>query len=111
MSKLMPWGGTYKVTADIGFVAGFTLDDTDGYGSLDNPLASLYASGVGVDITEDVQEIRIERGRSDQLQEFSASTCTIILGDYARKYDPVNTASPYFNTVTGTSGVTIRRIV
>lgn len=111
MSKLMPWGGTYKVTAEIGFNAGFTLDDTDGYGALDNPLASLYASGVGVDITEDVQEIRIERGRSDQLQEFSAGTCVITLGDYSRKYDPVNTASPYYNTVTETSGVTIRRVV
>ena len=111
MSKLMPWGGTYKVTAEIGFNAGFTLDDTAGYGSLDDPLASLYASGVGVDITEDVQEIRIERGRSDQLQEFSASTCTLTLTDLARKYDPVNTASPYYNTVTGTSGVTIRRVV
>jgi len=111
MSKLMPWGGTYKVTAEIGFNAGFTLDNTEGYGTLDNPYASLYAAGVGVDITEDVQEIRIERGRSDQLQEFSASTCSITLGDYYRKYDPVNTTSPYYNTVTGTSGVTIRRIV
>lgn len=111
MSKLMPWGGTYKVTAEIGFNAGFTLDNTEGYGTLDDPYASLYAEGIGVDITEDVQEIRVERGRSDQLQEFSASTCVITLGDYARKYDPVNTASPYYNTVTGTSGVTIRRIV
>jgi len=111
MSKLMPWGGTYKVTADIGFSAGFTLDDTAGYGTLDDPYCTLYASGIGVDITEDVQEIRIERGRSDQLQEFSASTCSIILGDYSRKYDPVNTASPYYNTVTQTSGVTIRRTV
>jgi len=107
----MPWGGTYKVTAEIGFNAGFTLDDTDGYGTLDDPLCTIYASGVGVDITEDVQEIRIERGRSDQLQEFSASTCSITLGDYSRKYDPENTASPYYNSVSGTSGVTIRRVV
>jgi hypothetical protein len=33
------------------------------------------------------------------------------LGDYTRKYDPENTASPYYNTVTQTSGVTIRRVV
>lgn len=107
----MPWGGTYKVTADIGFIAGFKLDATDGYGTLDDPLAALYASGVGVDITEDVQEITINRGRQTQLDDFSAATCSILLYDQTRKYDPVNTASPYYNTTTGTSGVTIRRTV
>lgn len=107
----MPWGGTYKVTADIGFIAGFKLDATDGYGTLDDPLAALYASGVGVDITEDVQEITINRGRQTQLDDFSAATCSILLYDQTRKYDPVNTASPYYNTTTGTSGVTIRRTI
>lgn len=107
----MPWGGTYKVTADIGFNAGFELDNTEGYGTLDDPLCSLYADGVGVDITEDVQEITINRGRQTQLDEFSAGTCTITLYDQTRKYDPVNTLSPYYNTVTGTSGVTIRRTI
>lgn len=111
MSQLLPWGGTYKVTAEIGFAAGFTLDNTEGYGALDNPYATLYDTNIGVDITQDVQEIKIERGRSDQLQEFSASTCSVTLGDYSRKYDPVNTLSPYYNTVTLTSGVTIRRII
>lgn len=107
----MPWGGTYKVTADIGFIAGFKLDDTEGYGTLDDPLCALYAEGVGVDITEDVQEIIVNRGRQTQLDEFSAGTCSIVLYDQTRKYDPVNTDSPYYNTTTGTSGVTIRRIV
>ena len=111
MSKTLPWGGTYKVTADIGFIAGFKLDDTEGYGTLDDPLAALYASGVGVDITEDVQEISITRGRQTQLDDFSAGTCSILLYDQTRKYDPVNTDSPYFNTTTNTSGVTIRRLV
>jgi len=109
MSKLMPWGGTYKVTAEIGFIAGMELDATDGYGTLDDPLCALYDSGVGVDITEDVQEINITRGRQTQLDEFSAATCSVVLYDQARKYDPVNTDSPYYNTTEGTSGVTIRR--
>ena len=111
MSKTLPWGGTYKVTADIGFIAGFKLDNTEGYGTLDDPLAALYASGVGVDITEDVQEISITRGRQTQLDDFSAGTCSILLYDQTRKYDPVNTDSPYYNTTTGTSGVTIRRLI
>lgn len=109
MSKVMPWGGTYKVTAEIGFIAGMELDATDGYGTLDNPLCALYADGVGVDITEDVQEIRITRGRQTQLDEFSAGTCSILLYDQTRKYDPVNTSSIYYNSTAGTSGVTIRR--
>ena len=111
MAKLMPWGGTYKVTADIGFASGFQLDDTTGYATLDDPLCVLYVAGLGVDITEDVQEIQIVRGRADQLEEFTAGTCVIKLIDQSRKYDPVNTSSPYFNTVAGTSGVTIRRQV
>lgn len=111
MSRTMPWGGTYKVTADIGFIAGFELDNTEGYGTLDDPLAALYDTGVGVDITEDVQEISINRGRSTQLDEFSAGTCTIVLYDQTRKYDPVNTASPYYDPLLGTSGVTIRRTI
>lgn len=109
MTRLMPWGGTYKVTAEIGFAAGFQLDNTDGYGTLDNPLCVVYDPTVGVDITEDVQEITINRGRQTQLDDFSAGTCSVVLYDQQRKYDPVNTASPYFNPFTGTSGVTIRR--
>ena len=111
MSRTMPWGGVYKVTADIGFIAGFELDNTEGYGTLDDPLAVLYDTGVGVDITEDVQEITINRGRSTQLDEFSAGTCAITLYDQTRKYDPVNTDSPYYDPLLGTSGVTIRREV
>jgi len=109
MSKLMPWGGTYKVTAEIGFAAGFQLDDTDGYGTLDDPLCVVFDPTVGVDITEDVQEITINRGRQTQMDEFSAGTCSVVLYDQARKYDPVNTASPYYNPLSETSGVTIRR--
>lgn len=109
MSRTLPWGGVYKVTADIGFIAGFELDNTEGYGTLDDPFAALYDTGVGVDITEDVQEITINRGRSTQLDEFSAGTCSITLLDQTRKYDPVNISSPYYDPLLGTSGVTIRR--
>lgn len=142
MSKLMPWGSTYKVTADIGFAVGFEIapidgwtldsatkgildnalsflygpavpvtDPTGGYATLDDPLCVLYGSGVGVDITEYVQEISINRGRQDQLQEFSAGTASIILYDQTRAFDPVNTASPFYDPITGSSGVTLRRIV
>lgn len=111
MSRTMPWGGVYKVTADIGVPFGLTLDDITGFGELDDPLATLYGSGVGIDITEDVQEITINRGRQTQLDQFSAGTCTITLFDQLRKYDPANTISPYYNPSTQTSGVTIRRSV
>lgn len=107
----MPWGGTYTVTADIGFFAGMRLDDTDGYATLGDPLCKLYDNIVDVDITDDVQEVVITRGRTDPLSDFNAATCVISLIDSERKYDPVNTASPYYNATTGTSGVTIRRTV
>lgn len=107
MSVTMPWGGTYTVLMEVGFlVRKFTLDTStlDGNDVLDGTLA-------GVDVTEYVKEIQINRGRTDSLQDFTAGTCSIMLNNNDRRFDPTNTASPYIDPATNLSGVVPRRKV
>ena len=103
----MPWGGTYTVLMEVGFIVReFTLDTStlDGTDVLDGTLE-------GVDVSAYVQEIRISRGRTDNLQDFSAGTCTVVLNNNDRRFDPSNTASPYVDPATSLSGVVPRRKV
>lgn len=101
----MAWGGTYTVLLEVGFlVRKFTLDTSalDGTDVLDGTLE-------GVDATQYVQEINIVRGRSDVLQDFSAGRATLVLNNNDRRFDPLNTASPYVDPATVKSGVVPRR--
>ena len=59
-----------------------------GFGPYDpEPLAMDW-----VDITSDVMEIHTVRGRQAEFENFTAGTCSIILYDENRTYDPLNTA-------------------
>lgn len=49
-----------------------------------------------VDISHDVESVSISRGRSRQLEQFKAGTCTITVVDLTRKYDPTNQDSDYY---------------
>lgn len=103
----MPWGGTYTVILQVGFIVReFKLDSStlNGTDVLDGTLE-------GVDVTEFVQEISITRGRTDSLQDFNASTCTIVLNNNDRRFDPTNLSSPYIDPLTNLSGVVPRRRV
>lgn len=107
MAITMAWGGTYTVLLEVGFVVReFTLDTSlmDGTDVLDGTLE-------GIDATEWVQEISINRGRSDVLQDFTAGRCVVVLNNNDRRFDPLNTASPYVDPSTGESGVVPRRKV
>lgn len=107
MSVTMAWGGSYTVLMEVGYLSSFfTLDSSllDGADYLDGVL-------LPIDVTQYVESIDISRGRSDQLQDFSAGTCSIVLNNNDRRFDPVNTTSPYVNPATLQSGVTPRRKV
>lgn len=110
MATTMAWGEQIEVFMELGFpVDYFTLDDPvfgalDGAGYLDGTL-------IGDDIAQYVQEITINRGRSDQFQTFNAGTATIVLLNNDRRFDPINSSSPYWNPATNKSGVTPRRKV
>lgn len=74
---------------------GFTLDHTE-KGVLNNPYYLLDGYLVFVDVTSDVQRVTVNRGRSRELDQYSAGTATIELKNKERKYDPLNTASAYY---------------
>lgn len=109
MATTMPWGEEITVLMELGFrVNGFTLDSAE-LGVLDTGV--LDGSLDGDDVSEYCQNIRISRGRPDQLQQFNAGTCVIDLNNNDRRFDPINEDSPYWNPATGKSGVTPRRKV
>lgn len=86
-----------SATAPVNF---FTLDDSV-RGVLNN--ASYVLGGdVLVDVTNDVRSIQIRRGRSRQLERFTAGNANVALNNFgasARKYDPMNTAGPYYGSL------------
>lgn len=109
MATTMPWGEEITVLMELGFlVNGFTLDSAE-LGVLDTGV--LDGTLEGDDVSEFCQDIRITRGRPDQLQQFNAGTCTINLNNNDRRFDPINEDSPYWNPTTNKSGVTPRRKV
>lgn len=82
------------VTTPVNF---FTLDDAV-RGVLDNT-AYVLGGDTLVDVTSDVRSVQIKRGRSRQLDRFTAGNANITLNNRTRKYDPLNTASPYYGSL------------
>ena len=94
---------------ELGFpVNPFTLDDAE-LGVLD--VNHLDGTLLGDDVAEYVTDLNINRGRSDQLSSFSAGTATISVINNDRRFDPINTASPYYDPTSGRSGIQPRRKV
>lgn len=109
MPTTLPWGESLTVLMELGFpVNEFTLDSAT-LGVLDEDF--LDGTLLGDDVSALVKSISITRGRSDQLQQFTAGTCSIILNNNDRRFDPINESSPYWNPLTNKSGVTPRRKV
>lgn len=77
----------------------FTLDDSQ-KGVLNNPFYLLEGHLEFEDVTSDVQNLSVSRGRSRQLDQYSAGVATVNFISSTRKYDPLNTASPYYPYVT-----------
>ena len=92
----------FQTTANFG--QPFQLDDAV-YGLLDTgTLGGIQFA----DLTTMVQSVNITRGRSRQLQEFNAGTATVSFWNKSRALDPLNTASPYWNTSANTTGIVPR---
>lgn len=105
----MAWGEDIQIFMELGFpVNPFTLDDAV-LGVLDED----YLDGtlIGDDVSAYAQEVSISRGRSDQLQNFTAGTFSVRLLNRDRRFDPINESSPYWNSTLGVSGVAPRRKV
>lgn len=110
MTISLPFGETVQVILDIGYaVDEFTLDDAT-YGQLDGA-GKLDGTTEGADVSAYVQEIEIGRGRTDELGTFETGTASIVLLNNDRRFDPINTASPYYDPVDQRSGIQPRRAV
>ena len=92
----------FQTTANFG--QPFQLDDAV-YGVLDTgTLGGIQFA----DLTTLVQSVNINRGRSRQLQEFNTGTATVSFWNKSRALDPLNTASPYWNTNANMTGIVPR---
>jgi len=82
------------VRVRLGFTPNtFTLDDLV-RGILDS--GQLGGAVTLTDVTADVQNIAISRGRSKDLDSFFTGSCGIKLLNNSRKYENTNTSSPYY---------------
>jgi len=107
MATTLVFGEQITVLAELGFIVReFKLDTSllDGDDVLDGTLD-------GIDISPYIRALSINRGRSDVRSSFRAGTCTISLNNNDRRFDPINTSSPYYDITTNRSGVTPRRLV
>jgi len=74
----------------------FTIGDAK-YGVLGTgTLASSTTPEPTVDLTPDVRQIRITRGRNLMRDTYEAGTCTVRVLDPLSYFNPQNTSSPYF---------------
>jgi len=109
MATVLPWGESLTVLMELGFpVDPFTLDSAT-LGLLNQNL--LDGDSSGDDVSDVTQQVTINRGRQDQLANFSAGNCSITLLNNDRRFDPTNQSSPYYDITLGQSGVTPRRKV
>ena len=110
MATTLASGESIAVLCELGFeVNYFTLDDAT-LGQLDTG-GYLDGTLLGDDVSPYIQQLSITRGRTDPLSNFNAGTCTIVLNNNDRRFDPINQASPYYDATAGRSGVTPRRKV
>jgi hypothetical protein len=68
------------------------------------------ASPTWVDVTSYVREITTRRGRRDEFQDFGSGTATVVLDNRDRRFDPLNTASPYNGQLTPRRQIRIRAV-
>lgn len=109
MATTLAWGETLTILMELGFAVNpFTLDDA-GLGVLD--VDFLEGTLLGDDVSDVAQQVNINRGRQDQLQQFSAGTCSVTLLNNDRRFDPTNEDSPYWDATLNRSGVSPRRKV
>jgi hypothetical protein len=95
MPKTLKWGQEYSVLLDVGAIAdAFTLSTHHFW----TAQMCLDGSTDFVDATEYVLAVAVQRGRTNQTDQFSPGTCRVLADDRAsgRLFDPANTASTYY---------------
>jgi hypothetical protein len=91
MSELLFDG--MSLTVEVGF------STSGGSGTIpnaSNPLSSI----VWTDITEFVRSVSTSRGRSTELDDYSAGSAQIVLDNRTRRFDPGYASGPYYGSLT-----------
>jgi hypothetical protein len=90
---------TVEIGFDLSALGGpfFILDDPV-QGVLDNTDYTLGGT-LFYDVTEYVRSVSVRRGKSRQLDRFTAGGASIELNNNSRAFDPENTASPFFGQI------------
>jgi hypothetical protein len=104
MATVLKSGEQIQVFIDVGATVDAFILDTSQLNGID-----VLDGNAFDDVAEYVQSLSIARGRSSQLDQFSAGRCTITLLNNDRRFDPINELSPYWNIATSSSGFTPRR--
>lgn len=91
---------SFDFTSGATFGYPFTIGDAK-YGKLGTgTLASTTTPEPTVDLTPDVRQITIKRGRNIMRDTFEAGTCTVRVLDPNSYFNPQNTSSPYYGYLT-----------
>ena len=91
---------TFDFTSGATFGYPFTIGDVK-YGVLGTgTLASTTTPEPTVDLTPDVRQISIRRGRNVMRDTYETGTCTVRILDPLSYWNPQNTASPFFGFLT-----------
>jgi hypothetical protein len=56
----------------------------------------IYFTDMPTNVTSDVRDVTLRRGRSRELDAFTSGACSVELYNRERQYDPLNAAGPYF---------------
>ena len=65
----------------------------------------LDASQTFTDVSTYVRSIETNRGRQHALDDFQTGTCSVVLDNTDDRFNPLNTASPYYDSATGETKV------
>jgi hypothetical protein len=90
---------TVEIGFDLSSLGGpfFTLDDSV-QGVLDNTEFVLGGS-LFYDVSEYLLGVQVDRGKSRELDRYSAGQASALLDNRARTFDPLNTSSPYYGQI------------
>jgi len=69
-----------------------------------------YDAAIWDDVSDDVREITINRGRQHELDQIRAGTCIVVLDNRSGDYWPNNAAGPYYPNIIPDKRINIRAV-
>jgi hypothetical protein len=81
-----------EITVEVGF------STTAGNNTV--PIGSTLSSITYTDVSTYVRKVSIKRGRSSELDDFTTGSCQVMFSNEDRRFDPENSAGPYYGELT-----------